>query len=76
MPQNRSRALAAAGAVLDAATVTVCALDAVSPQQAVALALPAGLLSAGALAALLAPGSRQAWRDGFRAGRGSAPRRP
>jgi hypothetical protein len=76
MSRTRPVALAAAGAVLDAATVAVCALDAVTPQQAVALALPAGLLSAGALAALLAPGSRQAWQRGFRAGRGSSSRRP
>lgn len=54
-----------AGIVLDVATVIVCALDAVSAQQAIAMALPAGLITAGGFIALLVPDPWIAWRRGF-----------
>lgn len=57
-----------AGTLLDAATVIVCSLDAVSVQQAIAMALPAGLLTAGGMIALLVPDPWAAWRRGFRQG--------
>lgn len=60
--------LTIAGTALDVATVIVCALDAVSVQQAVAMALPAGLITAGAFIALLIPDPWSAWRRGFRYG--------
>jgi hypothetical protein len=57
-----------AGTVLDVATVIVCALNAVSVQQAVAMALPAGLITAGGFIAFLIPDPWCAWRRGFRHG--------
>jgi hypothetical protein len=57
-----------AGVLLDVATVVVCALDAVSDQQAIAMALPAGLITAGGFIALLVPDPWRAWRRGFRHG--------
>jgi hypothetical protein len=53
------------GAILDVATVIVCALNAISAQQAIAMALPAALLTAGGLIALLLPDPWCAWRRGF-----------
>jgi uncharacterized membrane protein len=58
----------AVGTVLDVATVIVSALDAVSAQQAIAMALPAGLITAGGFIALLVPDPWNAWRRGFRHG--------
>jgi uncharacterized YccA/Bax inhibitor family protein len=57
-----------AGMVLDAITVIVCALNVVSAQQAVAMALPAGLLTAGGMIGLLLPDPWVAWRRGFQQG--------
>jgi hypothetical protein len=54
-----------AGIILDVATVIVCALNAVSAQQAVAMALPAALITAGSFIALLVPDPWSAWRRGF-----------
>jgi hypothetical protein len=63
-----------AGAVLDVATVIVCALDAVSVQQAIAMALPAGLITAGGFIAWLVPDPWSAWRRGFQHGCAAAAR--
>jgi len=57
-----------AGTILDVATVIVCALNAVSAQQAVAMALPAALITAVSFIALLLPDPWCAWRRGFMAG--------
>jgi hypothetical protein len=59
---------AIAGLLLDVATVIVCALDLVSDQQGIAMALPAGLITAGGFIALLVPDPWHAWRRGFRHG--------
>jgi hypothetical protein len=64
-----------AGGILDAATVIVCALDAVSAQQAVAMALPAALITGGGFIALLVPDPWCAWRRGFMHGCEAAARR-
>jgi uncharacterized membrane protein len=64
----RSFWLTIAGAILDAATVIVYVLDAVSDQQAIAMALPAGVLTAGGLIAMMVPDPWSAWRLGFRQG--------
>jgi uncharacterized membrane protein len=65
---RRALWLTFAGVVLDVVTVIVCALDAVSVQQAIAMALPAGLITAGGFIALLVPDPWCAWRRGFRHG--------
>ena len=54
-----------AGVILDVATVTVCALNAISAQQAIAMALPAALLTGGSFIAMLVPDPWSAWRRGF-----------
>ena len=58
----------AAGTVLDLATVIVCALDAVSVQQAIAMALPAGMITVFGLMATMVPDAWVAWRRGFQHG--------
>ncbi len=63
-----------AGTVLDVATVIVCALNAVSAQQAIAMALPAGLITAGGVIALLVRDPWVAWRRGFEQGSAAAGR--
>jgi hypothetical protein len=63
-----------AGLVLDAATVIVCALNAVSVQQAIAMALPAALATAVGLTGLLVPDPWAAWRRGFQHGCATAAR--
>jgi hypothetical protein len=65
-----SRALwfTAAGTALDTATVIVCAADVVSDTQAIAMALPAGLITAGGFVACVIPDPWHAWRRGFRHG--------
>jgi hypothetical protein len=65
----------AGGIVLDAATVIVCALNAVSAQQAIAMALPAALITGGSFIALLVPDPWCAWRRGFIHGSEAAARR-
>jgi hypothetical protein len=59
---------AIAGTVLDVATVIVSGLNAVSAQQAIAMALPAGLITAGGVIAVLLPDPWAAWRRGFQHG--------
>ena len=54
-----------AGAILDVVTVMVCALNVVSAQQAIAMALPAALITGGGFIALLVPDPLWAWRRGF-----------
>jgi uncharacterized membrane protein len=54
-----------AGAILDVATVIVCAFNVISAQQAIAMALPAALMTAGGYIALLVPDPWWAWRRGF-----------
>jgi hypothetical protein len=63
-----------AGTVLDVVTVIVCALNAVSAQQAVAMALPAGLVTAFGMIGLLLPDPWVAWRRGFQHGCDAAAR--
>jgi len=58
----------AAGTALDTATVIVCAADVVSDTQAIAMALPAGLITAGGFVACVIPDPWHAWRRGFRCG--------
>jgi hypothetical protein len=50
---------------LDVATVIVCVFNAVSAQQAIGMALPAGLITGGGFIALLVPDPWCAWRRGF-----------
>jgi uncharacterized membrane protein len=56
------------GAVLSLITVIVSALDAVSAQQAIALALPAGMMTVFGLIAMTVPDVWVAWRRGFQHG--------
>jgi hypothetical protein len=63
-----------AGMILDAATVIVCALNVVSAQQAVAMALPAGLITAGGMIGSLLRDPCVAWRRGFQHGLDAAAR--
>jgi uncharacterized membrane protein len=59
---------AAAGGVLSLITVIVSALDAVSAQQAIAMALPAGMTTVGGLIGMMVPDAWVAWRRGFQHG--------
>jgi uncharacterized membrane protein len=59
---------AAFGAVLSLITVIVSALDAISAQQAIAMALPAGMSTVFGLIALTVPDAWVAWRRGFQHG--------
>jgi hypothetical protein len=82
LPQARPRlplaprafCCAVAGVVLDAATVTVCLLNVVSTQQAIAMALPAALTTAIGVIGLLVPDPWTAWRRGFQHGCATAAR--
>jgi hypothetical protein len=65
---------AVAGMVLDLATVIVCALNVVSAQQAIAMALPAALITAGGMIGWLLPDPWVAWRRGFQQGCAAAAR--
>lgn len=58
----------AAGGILTGITVALSAVNAVSPQQSIALALPAALLTIGGLIRAVAPDAWTAWRRGFKAG--------
>jgi hypothetical protein len=58
----------AAGGILIGITVALSAVNAVSPQQSIALALPAALLTIGGLIRAVAPDAWTAWRRGFKAG--------
>jgi hypothetical protein len=59
---------AAVGATLSLATVIVSALDAISAQQAIAMALPAGMTTVVGLIAMTVPDAWVAWRRGFQHG--------
>jgi hypothetical protein len=65
---------AIAGLVLDTATVTVCLLNVVSAQQAIAMAVPATLTTAVGVIGLLVPDPWTAWRRGFQHGCAAAAR--
>lgn len=73
MIRSRSRSrlaplCTAAGAGLSLATVIVSALNAVSAQQAIAMALPAGMMTLGGMVAMTVPDAWAAWRRGFQSG--------
>jgi uncharacterized membrane protein len=59
---------AAFGAVLSLVTVIVSALDAISAQQAIAMALPAGMTTVFGMIAMTVPDAWVAWRRGFQHG--------
>jgi hypothetical protein len=56
------------GLVLSSVTVALSALNAVSTQQAIAMALPAVLITVGGIAGRIVPDAWIAWRRGFRHG--------
>ena len=56
------------GTVLGLIAVLLSAFNRVSPQQAIALALPALMLTIGGMLWILVPDSWTAWRRGFRQG--------
>lgn len=56
------------GIVLSLVAVVLSALNAISTQQAIALALPAGLTTVGGMIGLMVPDAWNAWRRGFRCG--------
>jgi hypothetical protein len=58
----------AVGLALSLVTVTLSAFNAVSTQQAIALAMPAVLITVGGIAGLIVPDAWIAWRRGFRHG--------
>jgi hypothetical protein len=58
----------AVGVALSLVTITLSALNAVSTQQAIALAMPAVLITVGGIAGLIVPDAWIAWRRGFRHG--------
>jgi uncharacterized membrane protein len=62
------------GASLSLITVIVSALDAVSVQQAIAMALPAGMITVFGLIAMTVPDAWVAWRRGFQHGYETADR--
>jgi uncharacterized membrane protein len=64
----------ALGAALSLITVIVSALDAITAQQAIAMALPAGLTTVSGLIAMTVPDAWVAWRRGFRQGYETAAR--
>jgi hypothetical protein len=66
----------AGGGILTGITVALSAVNAVSPQQSIALALPAALLTIGGLIRAAAPDAWTAWRRGFKAGCDSARQLP
>lgn len=56
------------GAALSLITVIVSALNEISTQQAVAMALPAGMMTVFGLIAMTVPDAWVAWRRGFQHG--------
>jgi hypothetical protein len=58
----------AAGMALSSLTVALSALSAISTQQAIAMALPAALITVGGIASWIVPDAWIAWRRGFRHG--------
>jgi hypothetical protein len=63
-----ARWCAAFGAVLSLITVIVSALDVISAQQAIAMALPAGVMTVFGMIAMTVPDAWVAWRRGFQHG--------
>jgi hypothetical protein len=63
----------AMGIALSSVTVTLSALDAISDQQAIAMALPAVQITVAGVARRIVPDARIAWRRGFRHGCEAAP---
>jgi hypothetical protein len=67
--RTRSKgAYTAAGLLLTVTTITLCLAEAISVLQAIALALPATVMTLGGLISLLLPGTYIAWRRGFEQG--------
>jgi uncharacterized membrane protein len=62
------------GVLLSLITVIVSALDAITAQQAIAMALPAGLTTVFGLVAMTVPDAWVAWRRGFQHGYETAAR--
>jgi uncharacterized membrane protein len=62
------------GAALSLITVIVSAMDAISAQQAIAMALPSGMTTVFGLIAMTVPDAWVAWRRGFRQGYETAAR--
>jgi uncharacterized membrane protein len=58
----------AAGIILSLVTVSLSALNAISTQQAIAMALPAVLITVSGIAGSIVPDAWIAWRRGFRHG--------
>ena len=58
----------ALGLALSSVTITLSALNAVSTQQAIAIAMPAVLSTVGGMVGLIVPDAWIAWRRGFRHG--------
>jgi hypothetical protein len=54
-----------AGALLGAADVSLSAVNAVSAQQSMAMALPAGVATIGGMVGFMVPDAWAAWRRGF-----------
>jgi hypothetical protein len=63
----------AMGTALSSLTVALSALDAISDQQAIAMALPAVQITVAGVASRIVPDARMAWRRGFRHGCETAP---
>jgi hypothetical protein len=57
-----------AGTALSSVTVALSALNRISTQQAIAMALPAVLITVGGIVSWLVPDAWIAWRRGFRHG--------
>ena len=60
--------ITAAGTALSSVTVALSALNTISTQQAIAMALPAVLITVGGIANWVVPDAWIAWRRGFRHG--------
>jgi hypothetical protein len=60
--------ITAAGTALSSVTVALSALNTISTQQAIAMALPAVLITVGGMASWIVPDAWIAWRRGFRHG--------
>jgi hypothetical protein len=60
--------ITAAGTALSSVTVALSALNTISTQQAIAMALPAVLITVGGIAGWVVPDAWIAWRRGFRHG--------
>jgi hypothetical protein len=58
----------AVGTALSSVTVVLSALNAISTQQAIAMALPAILITVGGITGRIVPDAWVAWRRGFRHG--------